>query len=486
MLLRLTGQREGRRPIPRMQVESLEARKLLSTSVSPMVQLLVPAYFDPADDAADWARLATAAKTVPLTAIVNPNSGPGETADPLYVDAITNVRKNGRVVGYVHTSYGARPLSEVEDEVRAYRSFYKLDGIFLDEMADTAEALGYYRRLYSDIKLLNPNYQVIGNPGTDTLESYLDPTNPTADTLVTFEDTQADYATADPPEWVRSHDAGEFANIVYGVPGSDAMRLVVAKAIERNVSYIYTTDDGADGNPYDRLPNYWEKTVFELPAKNAGDVFVSGQTWSQSFKQTLANRNLGSARLGFRISGLTNFSQDLPWSNIDTLSFALKSVQPPYNLANIHVTGSGGATYAVRSAERDPEQRNVLVVQLGEPLVKGDHIQVTLHNIQNPRGSGDAGVAFDLLPGDADRDDRVNATDLVKVRNRIGAAADSSPAYSPWFDINADGGITAPDLVLVRNRVGTNLSLPKNRTLVLEKHRKSAMNVLSADLLNGV
>ena len=74
--------------------------------VSGRLGLLVPAYIYPVAGGA-WDQLAAVASTVPLIAIVNPNSGPGTASDPNYVSAINNVRAaGGGVIGYVPTDYG--------------------------------------------------------------------------------------------------------------------------------------------------------------------------------------------------------------------------------------------------------------------------------------------------------------------------------------------------------------------------------------------
>ena len=81
-------------------------------------QILVPAYFYPTTSN-DWNRMGAAAQQVSLTAILNPNSGPGKSADPNYVTATNKLlAAGGSVVGYVSTSYGSRSLASVEAEDR--------------------------------------------------------------------------------------------------------------------------------------------------------------------------------------------------------------------------------------------------------------------------------------------------------------------------------------------------------------------------------
>ena len=247
-------------------IEALEGRRMLSTS--PVASLLVPAYFYPVAGG-DWDRMATAAKSVPVTAILNPDSGPGKTADPVYAAAVNKLRgSGGRIVGYVHTSYGKRSLTAAEAEARTYKSFYHVDGIFVDEMATDSAHVSYYHSLYAFIKKLNSGFEVIGNPGTDTKETYL--TAPAADVLVDFEDNQNGLAGGSPSSWVRNHASSHFGNIVGEAAGIKTMTADLSLARQRNAGYVYVTDQNIndDNHAYERLPVYWSQEVAAVKAEN--------------------------------------------------------------------------------------------------------------------------------------------------------------------------------------------------------------------------
>jgi len=114
------------------------------------VSLLVPAYIYPTGNSAtDWGALANASAQVPLVAVLNPNSGPGTAADPNYVQGVQRVQNGGgQVLGYVHTSYGARNMSAVRADIDAYLAFYpEVDGFFIDEMTNDAStaSVQYYQ-----------------------------------------------------------------------------------------------------------------------------------------------------------------------------------------------------------------------------------------------------------------------------------------------------------------------------------------------------
>jgi Spherulation-specific family 4 len=178
--------------------------------------MLVPAYFYPAGDRLpDWNRLAEAARSVPLEVILNPASGPGERQDANYVAVVDALhRSHARVLAYVDSDYGRRPIAAIEKDVRAYPKFYKIDGFFIDQMANTPEAVDHYRSIRRLIRREDSRYKVVGNPGTPhTLPEYLD----AADTLVTFEGSARAFAAYDPhaaAPWTAGHPPGRFAAII--------------------------------------------------------------------------------------------------------------------------------------------------------------------------------------------------------------------------------------------------------------------------------
>jgi hypothetical protein len=240
------------------------------------MQILIPAYFypDPAAGALNpWQALGASAGDVAITAILNPASGPGSSRDPNYVAAIASLRSaGGRVIGYVSTAYGSRDAATVKAEINQYRNFYDLDGIFLDEMSNLDTQLGYYQDLYDYIKASNGGYQIIGNAGTSTLEAYLQ----VADTLVTFENS-AGYESYQPDPWVNDYSADRFAHLIYGVGSATMMQQFVALAAQRNVGYLYVTDDGGD-NPWDLLPSYWQaqtQAIATVPVPPAAGLLAT-------------------------------------------------------------------------------------------------------------------------------------------------------------------------------------------------------------------
>jgi hypothetical protein len=236
---------------------------------------LVPAYFYPSGAGNGfWDSLNGAATRVPLIAILNPNSGPGTSADNNYRRVTTALRSaGGRVIGYIHTSYTARPLNDVKNEVDRYVSFYTVDGFFVDEMdnRNLAASYAYYADLYQFIKGKNAAYTVIANPGTTTQEEYL--ARPCADTLVTFEHNIG-YDTYVPDSWTTNYPAHRFAHLPYAVSSSATMTNYIHLARARNAGFIFVTDDLLP-NPWDTLPAWWESEVSLLQELNRPQLAIA-------------------------------------------------------------------------------------------------------------------------------------------------------------------------------------------------------------------
>ena len=240
------------------------------------VEALVPAYFSPGTGGPGgvgdgWAAMANAASTISVTAIFNPDNGPGPGADANYVTAMTNLElAGGKVVAYVYTGYGTIPLSTVEGEINTYLSQYGnlmsnpiknlINGFFFDGMSTDPSQVAYYQSLNSFVKGLSASYAVIGNPGTATNSSYLAASPPAANTFVTYEGNAAGYTSAN----TSTGSSSLYANVIYDQSTVAGMQADVAFAAQHNVGYVYVTDQPLHpptGYLYDQLPSYWDQEV---------------------------------------------------------------------------------------------------------------------------------------------------------------------------------------------------------------------------------
>jgi len=219
-------------------------------STSPL-GIVVPLYTYPTDGT--WSAVAQAKQAypnVPIVAVVNPDSGPGTSQDPNYVHGIQTLQTAGvKVLGYVDTAYGGDGASSVEANVNLYQSWYGVNGIFFDDMANAPGYEAYYSALSGYVHSLIPGSMTIGNPGTAVPTSYIG----TLDALIIYESaglpstslvTYAGYA----PNY--------FATIAFGVPLSTSF---LGSLVGVN-SWVYLTD-GNLPNPYDVLPSYFTSEV---------------------------------------------------------------------------------------------------------------------------------------------------------------------------------------------------------------------------------
>lgn len=210
------------------------------------VRFVVPAYFHPQDDPAGWHALRALGPRL-AAAIMNPDSGPGAAADPRYHPPVEAVLEaGGRVVGYVDTGYGRRRPGDVLRDVIAYRDWYGLTGVFLDQAASGSGQLGYYRQLAQAARAVGMRFVAL-NPGVVPDHGYAE----IADLLVTFEGPWSAYRGHRAAAWMLDRPAERFCNLVHGAP-PDGLDATALDAPARHAGAVYATElTGA--NPWGRL-----------------------------------------------------------------------------------------------------------------------------------------------------------------------------------------------------------------------------------------
>ena len=90
----------------------------------------------------------------PQVCMINPGSGPGPSADSLYVGLVPKCKTAGLTVyGYVHskgpTGYGTRPLADVKADILNHIAWYGVNGIFIDCTSTDPAYLPYYTDLWA-------------------------------------------------------------------------------------------------------------------------------------------------------------------------------------------------------------------------------------------------------------------------------------------------------------------------------------------------
>lgn len=164
-----------------------------------------------------------------LAWILNPNSGVGQAFDPNYAALATSLKTAGiKVIGYISTLYGERPMEQIKSEINRWSTWYKADGVFADEMSGNPEFLAYYRRIRGAIG----SGLLVANPGTVPDKAYLD-----LDAIICIAETdQEAYLGKTFPDWVKNAPKNRFYHICYGV--TDPAK-VQAKIDANNAEFFY-------------------------------------------------------------------------------------------------------------------------------------------------------------------------------------------------------------------------------------------------------
>jgi hypothetical protein len=231
------------------------------------LRLLIPLYIYPSHynpDTYVWTKVAAAQSRVPITVVINPNNGPDQAppnAD--YAKGLDDLRSaNVTLLGYISTRYGDRNIDEVKAEIDLYDTYYNINGIFLDEAASNANQLNYYQELCDYIHTKSNLAQVILNQGTHPDERYLQ--LPAANTLIIFENSASAWDGEQPLAYADRYAADRFAALIHSAPTVKDMQASIDLAVERNIRYVYITDDrsdDADQNPWNQLPSYWDEEI---------------------------------------------------------------------------------------------------------------------------------------------------------------------------------------------------------------------------------
>lgn len=144
--------------------------------VKPM-SIAFPLYIYPSIGA--WSPLFNAITENPSTnfnVIVNPNSGPGSAVpDSDYIKGVSQLNSydNVNLFGYVHTTWGARNISDIEAEISLYelwanysKADIHVDGIFLDEAPSDTKFVEYMSNITKYTKATLASTAIVwSNPG---------------------------------------------------------------------------------------------------------------------------------------------------------------------------------------------------------------------------------------------------------------------------------------------------------------------------------
>jgi len=235
------------------------------------LEILVPLYSYPTkrdnSDNLIWQRVIDIKSKYPttkITAIVNQSNGEFREKDNNYFEGIKRlVDADIKVIGYVYTNYGERPAEDVTDDIESWSNIYKesgLSGIFFDETSTDSSSLDYYTQLSSEAKNRGLEFIVL-NPGTTTNQSYID--SNISNIIVSCEYTYNQLKDNPPSTYNTPTKDTKLSLLVYRMDENGVDELI-SFAREHRFTYIYFTEDGFDGNPWDSLSQYFEEEVRKI------------------------------------------------------------------------------------------------------------------------------------------------------------------------------------------------------------------------------
>jgi len=217
----------------------------------------VPLYTPPTDPSWNTVIAAKAAHpSVGVIAVLNPGNGPGAAVDAGYASGIARLNAAGiKVVGYVATGYAVKGAAVVKADIDRWRTFYpgQIGGIFFDEQSNRAGDVPYYRDLSQYAKAQGMSF-TIGNPGTDTAESYVG----ALDCMLIYESGGLPGANA-LGGWHANHAKSNFGIIPYATQ----MDAAFVRNARNSVQYIYLQSDSLP-NPWDSVPGYFADLLAAL------------------------------------------------------------------------------------------------------------------------------------------------------------------------------------------------------------------------------
>jgi len=186
--------------------------------------------------------------SIPMIAIINPENGPGQGPDPEFVSGVARLETAGIIIaGYVSTGYGEQTVGTIRESIDNYLRWYKVTGIFFDEIPWSSGSEAYYRTLGTYAKSAGIEFR-IGNPGGPVSGNYLE----MMDISVISEGVPEAGSSVSLGSGF-DHYPGIVAGIFYGVKEID--QPYIDNLVQR-LGYLFVTDQNPP-DPYCVLPRYF-------------------------------------------------------------------------------------------------------------------------------------------------------------------------------------------------------------------------------------
>jgi hypothetical protein len=240
---------------------------LTSNPVNNRASILIPFYVYPFDSTInDWVPevyqlldVLTINTDLEFNIIINPNNGPGVSADINYTNFIAKLKTTGaKLLGYVPTGYGADITQTKIDSINTNTSYWKIlypgmNGIFFDEVGTDVAMLDFYTSVTSYAR--NDGFiKLIGNPGTLIDNVFFN----IFDFIVTYENTNYPLDTY----YTSTTNYNKQVCLVYGkaLDSNEVGTLLVKNAM------LYVTDSTT---PWSTLPTYFSDLITVIKNYNS-------------------------------------------------------------------------------------------------------------------------------------------------------------------------------------------------------------------------
>jgi hypothetical protein len=243
------------------------AHSLASAQEEAPTGLIVPLFWYNPAQAAELSQAKLAHPSVSIIAIINQYGGPGNAYNSTVAAGVGEMESAGILVfGYVASSWGEGNISLMEAQMREFKNWYKVDGIYLDQMANWEfnSASVYLPTYYALLREYANSIgipEVAGNSGADVPYYFIG----SLSTIGIYENSGVPplsmlRGTLVEPGWHAGYDKTNFWFVAYNVTSPDPSYVLSASDY---VSYLYLTNETrADG--YARLPPYFDSLVSTL------------------------------------------------------------------------------------------------------------------------------------------------------------------------------------------------------------------------------
>ena len=251
----------------------------------------------------------------------------------------------------------------------------------------------------------------------------------------------------------------------------------------------------AESRPVASSAAFFDNYVIEIEAQNAQNpprvtqVYVSGSSWNQDFKDYMEDKGFGDSTYGFAISASDQLNE-LPWINLNQVSITF-SEQVQVDANDLQIRGINVPNYALDPAgfHYDPSTRTATWKLAGGATFDHDRILLDLNadspdgvkdlqgnfldgewrnpggpqlseGDQYPSGDGTPGGDFrfrlNVLAGDTERDGIVLANDFSETKKRFFTSTENESntisTYDIYHDVDGSGIILAFDYSEVKKR----------------------------------